>query len=226
MKRNFNHPLSRRISFLLTLSAFFFTVPLSAGTGGKSASLKIQSRNNPDAVALSRTSGSISEVGEPKELDIQTAPNSLANLSPYTGSGAVNQYSFDSETKILNVKLSMGNFGSTTASNFRLGLYLSQDESVTTDDILVGSYAIGNLAGGYFANMSFTLDLQQISGIPAGTNYVSFYFDDLGQVTESNENDNTAYFTPAINIVQNEGSGGKPKIRISPQAQTIEQEDN
>lgn len=120
------------------------------------------------------------------------------NLSYYTNTGSVNTLSYDTTTHVLAVTNSVANYGTGPAGGFRIGWYLSTDTAITTSDIFIDSTSMSSLANGYFSNQSISKDLDSVSALSAGTYYVGVIFDDLLAVTETNETDNSIYFTNPI----------------------------
>ena len=91
---------------------------------------------------------------------------------------------FDVSTTVMN-QVSTAIPGTTT---FRVGIYASTDSTVTTADDLIGSYSVTTgLAG--FASVS---TVTSVSIPSAGNYYVAAIADDLGDVDEANESNNTA----------------------------------
>ncbi|MCF8298474.1 MAG: C10 family peptidase [Saprospiraceae bacterium] len=121
------------------------------------------------------------------------------NLSYYTNTGSVNTFSYDTTTHVLGVTNSVANYGTGPAGGFRIGWYLSTDTTITTSDVFVDSTSMASLANGYFSNQSISKDLDSVSGLSSGIYYVGVIFDFLSDVSETNENDNSIYFTNTIN---------------------------
>ncbi len=145
----------------------------------------------------------------------------LPNLTLYTGDGSENNYSFESTTNMLTIKTSIQNNGEAGAGAFRVGYYLSVDESIDNSDYLVSSDTRNSLSYGYFTNMSGAVDLDNVQGLSDDIYYVCFYIDDNDQVDESDESDNGYYFTTPIEY-EAEGTR-EPDIRIHPTELTITQ---
>lgn len=121
------------------------------------------------------------------------------NLTFYVGQGSVNGYSYDSQTHQLDIASSVQNNGSDPSGNFRIGWYLSNDTNIGSEDYLVTTATHAGLPNGYYYNFTGSADVDDVSGLPAGTYFLCLYIDDLLQVTESDETDNAAYYTPEIN---------------------------
>ena len=119
----------------------------------------------------------------------------LANLTVHTGTGSVNNYTFTASTNVLTVNTSVINSGSTASGSFEVGYYLSTDQILETNDPFIISASVANLNAGTPVNIGVTKDLDTVSGLAAGTYYVFFFIDDLGQVSETDETDNIFYFT-------------------------------
>ena len=97
----------------------------------------------------------------------------------------------------VNVSNTVRNDGTAAAGPFRVGIYLSPDASCGTADTLLASRSLAALAAGASsaANTSVTIP----SGTPLGTRYICAVADDLAQVAESSETNNTA--TAALAVV-------------------------
>ena len=120
------------------------------------------------------------------------------NLTLYEGTNSVNSYTYNTSTHVLDVTNSVQNNGDASAGSFRIGWYLSTNTIISTGDNLVCNVTQSSLTNGFFINKSCTVDLDDVSGLPSGTYYVGVYFDDLADVAESDETDNTAYFSSTI----------------------------
>ena len=88
----------------------------------------------------------------------------------------------------INLSASVSNAGTGAAGPFRLGFYLSSDSTITTGDTFIGSCAVPGLSAGGTASCNPSLTVP--SDLPLGTYYLGAIADDLGQVQESNENNN------------------------------------
>ena len=122
-----------------------------------------------------------------------------SNLASYTGTGASNVYTYNGTTHVLEVWSSVWNSGTTVAGSFRIGWYLSANNIISTGDYLIDYGIQPGLSSGYYVNWNLSADLDIYAPlVPAGTYYVGVYFDDLGQVAESNETDNAVLYTNTI----------------------------
>ncbi|MBI3812046.1 MAG: fibronectin type III domain-containing protein [Nitrospirae bacterium] len=89
----------------------------------------------------------------------------------------------------LSITFTVKNQGPSAASSFRVGLYLSTDNVITTADKLIGSSNTYNsLAAG--ASLTATVSITVGTSIAAGTYYVGAYADYLNTTPESNETNN------------------------------------
>jgi len=116
-------------------------------------------------------------------------PTGTPNLTLYTGSGSVNNYSFTQSTGVLDLYTSVQNNGTAKAGNFRLGWYLSSNTTISTSDYLVCYATQASLTAGYYVNLNGSVDLDA-TPVPYGTWYVGIIIDDLDQVAETDEGDN------------------------------------
>jgi len=125
------------------------------------------------------------------------------NLRQYTGAGSDNSFSYDTDSHVCNFHSSVENTGTETVSSFRVGYYLSSDNSIDPGDYLITSANGSNLAGGQYANLTGSVDLDNFSlaELPAGTYYAGVYIDYLSEVNETNEDDNSWAETSTINWI-------------------------
>ena len=141
--------------------------------------------------------------------DLSYNPNGTPNLTIYTGTGSDNTYLYNTTTHVLGVNTSVQNNGTGAAGSFRVGFYLSTNNIISTSDDLIENVVVSSLSNGYYTNKSISVHLDNTS-VPYGTYYVGVFFDDQSAVSESNENDNTVYYTPTIIY----SSGGTPNLTI------------
>jgi hypothetical protein len=87
------------------------------------------------------------------------------------------------------VSNTVGNGGTAPAGAFRMGLYLSSDVICTTGDVLLGSRNVAGLGVGIASNANTVVTIP--AGTALGVYYVCGIADDLLQVAESNETNNT-----------------------------------
>ena len=87
------------------------------------------------------------------------------------------------------VSNTVGNGGTAPAGAFRMGLYLSPDAICTTGDVLLGSRNVAGLGVGIASNANTVVTIP--AGTALGVYYVCGIADDLAQVAESNETNNT-----------------------------------
>lgn len=101
---------------------------------------------------------------------------------------------------VITVSNTVQNIGNATSGNFRVGLYFSTDATCSTADTLMTSRAVGSLAAGgsSAANTSATIP----SGAALGARFICAIADDLIQVAETSEANNSGSDT--ISIVQSD----------------------
>ena len=136
------------------------------------------------------------------------------NLRQYTGAGADNSYSYDTSSHVCSFHTSVENTGSETVSHFRVGYYLSTDNTIDPGDYLVTFTETSNLPGDQYTNLTGSVDLDNFSltDLPAGTYYAGVYIDDLYEVDETNEDDN--YWTETGTINWPGPSSSKPNLTV------------
>ncbi|MEM6801207.1 MAG: CARDB domain-containing protein, partial [Bacteroidota bacterium] len=96
-----------------------------------------------------------------------------------------------SQANISLTGLEVENRGEVRSNPCRLGYYLSLDDRITTDDILIETDQIPILNPGEKIEQSFSVT---VSGINPGSYFVGMIVDDQSEVQESNEEDNWCYF--------------------------------
>lgn len=99
----------------------------------------------------------------------------------------------------IQVEQTIRNDGTIDAGSMRIGIYLSDDETIDTTDTLLGSRALTALLAS--ATDSATTAVQIPPGTVAGDWHIGAFVDDLGSVMENNENDNGGV-DPATYVVQ------------------------
>lgn len=111
--------------------------------------------------------------------------------------------------RVITITQSISNIGDGAATGGKIGYYLSSDDSFsTTDDHLIGTLDIPNIAAGSnSSNLNFNKDVS-IFNIPEGTYYVVYYIDYQDVVSESDEGDNLFYWSsPTVTITSDTGGG-------------------
>jgi subtilase family serine protease len=98
------------------------------------------------------------------------------------------------QTITLNTTIT--NNGARGAGGSYVGYYLSTNSIISTADYRIGSDYVTALSVGATSAESITIDVTTVSpSIPAGTYYVGYIIDYQGDVAESNESDNTWYWS-------------------------------
>jgi hypothetical protein len=98
----------------------------------------------------------------------------------------------------ITVPNTVQNIGNASSGDFRVGIYFSSDSTCNTSDTLLASRAVGSLGpgGSSAANTMVTVPV----GAGLGTRYLCAIADDLGQVAETSESNNSE--TVSISVVQ------------------------
>ncbi|KAF4531019.1 hypothetical protein B566_EDAN019021 [Ephemera danica] len=102
-----------------------------------------------------------------------------------------------------------GDLGMLPGRPVRVSMYLSLNTSITTSDVYLGSVEIASLAAG--AALPISLQAVLPAGLAPGQYYIGALLDDLGNLRESNENNNNWYgMNPATPCA---GRGAKAPLR-------------
>jgi len=99
----------------------------------------------------------------------------------------------------LTLRSVIENFGTTSEFYVRQGFYLSTDQVIDTDDLLIGTIE-WDLAFEDAIDFDVTLDL--LADLPAGAYYVGSIFDDLDQVAEEYEDNNAVVYHETLTVNQ------------------------
>jgi len=102
----------------------------------------------------------------------------------------------------VDISTQVQNIGTSSAGASSIGFYLSSNATITTGDYLIGSDYVLSLSPGGTSSESLNIDVTTVTPtIPAGTYYVGHIVDYYSEVSETNESDNTYYFsTPQVTI--------------------------
>lgn len=95
--------------------------------------------------------------------------------------------------------LTIVNDGNNSTGASKLGIYLSTDTDITTQDIFVGEQTVNSLEAGSSQRLSFGYNLPTVE---AGNYYVGLISDYDNSITESDERDNNCYWTTPRVVVE------------------------
>ncbi len=119
----------------------------------------------------------------------------LPNLTHVSASSLLS--TTDSEVQI---SLEVKNTGNSTAAESKVAYYLSEDNTITTSDHLIGTDDVGVLNSNENSVESLFADVSTVlPGLPVGPYYVGFIIDYQSAVAETDENDNVFYFEQIFN---------------------------
>ena len=149
-------------------------------------------------VVIADINGTVMEQDETNNTKVAGTTIAITGTQPDLAVTALSGPSNIIRDTAFNVTTTVSNLVSTAAGSFRVGIYLSTDPTVTTGDILIGSRSIASLAG-LSSNTAVTSVTVPSASVPAGTYYLGAIADDLGNVSESNENNNIAVLGGASN---------------------------
>ena len=124
-------------------------------------------------------------------------PSNTMNPGPNLDAvSAACNLNYNSTTISITIDVRVENNGTTAADMSYLGIYLSSDYDIYTDDILIGNIPVPSLSPGTYSDETATIN---ISSSP-GTWWVGFIIDYTDLVDEENESDNYWYFAGTIAV--------------------------
>ena len=153
--------------------------------------------------AIADKDGTISELDENDNLfelvgmftieaQLPPAPDLVA-LTPVGPSGT------QPTATPFTVEPEVRNSGETAAGAFRIGVYLSTDDTIDGSDLLIGSVNIAGLAVGATSQVSTSVQIP--AGTTPGTYRIGTWVDDLSSIQESGrESNNTALVASSITV--------------------------
>ncbi len=114
---------------------------------------------------------------------------------------SVNSLSINNTNVAINMQAINDGAGSVGATS-TLRYYLSTNTTISTSDYQIGTDNVGNLSVNATSNESINVDVATVSPtIPDGTYYVGYYIDASDAIDETDENDNTFYWSsPTVTI--------------------------
>jgi M6 family metalloprotease-like protein len=142
--------------------------------------------------------GNVSESNETDNKYIFQSPLLQYNVAPNL-TFVSNKNSLQVTGTTVNLSMAVKNDGNMAAGSFVIGYYLSTNNTITQSGFLIGSAQVNSLSAGASLNENFSTDISMISGLPDGNYYVGYFIDYSGNISESNEADNTyAFATPQV----------------------------
>ena len=108
---------------------------------------------------------------------------------------------FTVANNVLTIALGVDNDGSEDAAAFDVRFYASTNTTITVSDQEIGVESYAGLTGNTPSTRTVIIDLCNIAGFsPSGNYYIGFLIDEPNQIAESDETDNSEYFTNPLNI--------------------------
>ena len=145
-------------------------------------------------VAKADSTGAVTEADETNNTLAATTAISIAGVLPDLTVSSVSGPSSAAHGTPFDVTVSVANPVSTAASgSFRVGIYASTSQSITTADTLIGSYTVSGLAGNGSDTTTTSVTIPT-----SGTYYIGAIVDDQNAVTEFDEGNNLALMTPGV----------------------------
>lgn len=173
---------------------------LAAGTqGSENFSFTLPSGLNPGTYYIlfrADANLNVSESNENNNVSYRTISvnASLPDLRPISQTASPSSGSAGTS---ISASCYVRNYGTATAGASTLRYYLSSNITYSTNDILLGTDAVGTLQASAQGYESHTFSVP--SGLNPGTYYVLFIADIFDTVNESNENNNVSYKAITIN---------------------------
>ena len=137
----------------------------------------------------------VNETDENNNVTVKTitvaATNS--NLKIQAGSGNLN---FNGN--IISINVIVENDGTNPSANCVLGYYLSSNANITASDYLIGTDTVGVLSPNGTISKNITVDVSAFGNIPTGNYFVGVFVDNQNAIPETNETDNTYFWTSPL----------------------------
>ncbi|MGA2606382.1 MAG: CARDB domain-containing protein [Terriglobia bacterium] len=144
----------------------------------------------------------LNQVSESNESNnTLVASNTLTVTNPQRPDLLMTSVSFPSSATVggqVNLSATIKNQGGAAAGAFRLGFYLSTGSTITTSSTLIAVCNYTSLAAGATSTCAMSPTLP--SSVGAGTYYGGAIVDDLNQVSESNESNNTLLASNTLTV--------------------------
>lgn len=122
----------------------------------------------------------------PGTLDVIASPEPAPDLVVQAASYTPHTALPGAPVQVVN---EVRNLGTLSASSFQVGIYLSTDDVITTDDVRIGSRTVFQLGIGFGSAASAPYVVP--STLSPGTYHLGVIADDLAQVAESTETNNS-----------------------------------
>lgn len=97
-----------------------------------------------------------------------------------------------SPTGNITINFTITNSGTESASTTKVGIYVSDDATIDTNDLLIGYVDPGAIAGNTSRTTNVTVPVSSLQPIPGGKHFIGIIADYDNQVAESNENNNAS----------------------------------
>ncbi len=90
---------------------------------------------------------------------------------------------------VMNYTIDINNIGNASTGSYEVGMYISTDQSYSSNDILAGEIPTGNTGPGTIQNVPAAITVP--ANLATGQYYLIVVIDHLNSIVESNENNNT-----------------------------------
>ena len=131
-----------------------------------------------------------------------------SNLPDLTVSNLSNLSNSGTQGEVIYFNVNLNNIGTAAATgSYNVNTYISTDNTFSSDDVLAGEIVTGDTPIGTTANVPSAITVPNLSN---GNYYLIVVADALGQITESNENNNTV--STSFQITSGGGGGCSTSI--------------
>ncbi len=189
---------------LIGTSAFNGTIPAGFQYNVTNGSVTIPGDIAGGTYYIGVVADIYNEVAESDETNnATTAPTSLlisapSDLTPSNVTISSNNIFFGDS---VDVTFDVSNITSEAEGPFSIGVYISTDNVITTDDTLLNIVGFDEIAAnGTLENILSNVTIHNLLGLDAGDYYIGVYVDYLGIVNETSELNNAAVSTTAITV--------------------------
>lgn len=141
-------------------------------------------------------------------ITVSTSNSELPDLQALNPTLESNNVEVD---EIINISCDVTLVSGSDCESSKLRYYISNDTSLSADDIAVGSDNVSSLNNGESDNEDKNITIPDVA---SGTYYVLFVVDADEEIEESNESNNTIAVT--INITNDSNTSGTLKVIINP----------
>lgn len=133
------------------------------------------------------------------KMIVQSTTNDV-NIAFYYGTGSVNYYDPHTLTPggSFTAYLAVQNTGTSSSGDFKVSVGISTDQIYHFTDPEVGYITVSSINGGYYRNLTINCTVPTTQA--AGSYYIVIYLDDSYAITETDESDNSNYYSDLATV--------------------------